>query len=215
MGKGKSRKGKTRSTANAATGATKAGQAPARAPSQDHTKRPRQFRVLGTKILTAIAALATIVAGGGYAVQKWHETIAAIDLSGDVDQQKPFTFPFNIKNQSSFFDIHGAKVACKFFARYNDGGSGDVISNGGTYGIHGTPLIAAGETSVFFCDFLDKFTMTNNDTGKIMPLKSAEMTVDVDYEIWLPWTVSRRVAAIFTLLNTSKGYRWMKGTQIK
>ena len=137
----------------------------------------------------ALVALATIIgipSAIGYIVEKWQETMAVIEMSTDVDPQKPFTLPLYIKNPSTFFDMHYPKVSCNFSAVYSQGGSGRVTSNGGTLGAHAGSLIAAGDAVVFYCSFPDNFTFKNDDTGKLTPLVSGGMTVTVDYETWLP-----------------------------
>ena len=185
-------------------------------PASASTHEPRKGWSIGA-ILGALASVAAIVATAGYAAEKWHDTTAIVDMSTDVDQQKPFTLPLYIKNPSGFFDMHYPKVSCKFSALYSDGGTGLVTSNGGTLGAHTGSLIAAGETAVFYCSFPDNFTLTNNDTGKPTPLASGSMTVTVDYETWLPWWVipQSTLPAHFTLRKTSGGWRWTKGTEIK
>jgi hypothetical protein len=181
------------------------------------TPAPKQsLRIVIFEILFALAAIAGIVSVGTTVLEKWHDTIAVIDLSGDVDPEKPFTLPLNVKNPSSIFEMHYPTVSCKFSATYSDGGTGNVTSNGGTYGLHRSPLIPAGGSAPFFCDFPDKLKITSDDTKKLLPLTEGGMTVSAEYETWVPWTVNRKPPpAVFALLKTSVGFRWIKGTQIK
>ena len=40
------------------------------------------------------------------------------------------------------------------------------------------------------------------------------MSVILNYETWMPWTIERRVVTQFVMFNTSNGYRWVKGDWI-
>ena len=45
---------------------------------------------------------------------------------------------------------------------------------------------------------------------------SATMVVGAIYETWVPWAISRRTPdTTFTLVDTTEGYRWFKGTLVK
>jgi hypothetical protein len=181
-------------------------------PSSDEPKPRRSLLGLASAIIGVLAAVAGIVAGTGYAIEKWHETLAVVDM-GEVDQQKPFSAPVQIKNPSAIFDMHSPSITCRFSAEYTNG---VFLPEGGTVGRHGIPKITAGESGVFFCDMPDKFTITDNATGKINTLISATMVIIVNYETWVPWSVSQQTPpTTFTLLNTSNGYRWVKGALIK
>jgi hypothetical protein len=180
--------------------------------SSDESKPRRSLLGLASAIIGVLAAVAGIVAGTGYAIEKWHETLAVVDM-GEVDQQKPFSAPLQIKNPSAIFDMHSPSITCRFSAEYTNG---VFLPEGGTVGRHGIPKIAAAESGVFFCDMPDKFTITDNATGKINTLVSATMVIIVNYETRVPWSVSQQTPpTTFTLLNTSNGYRWVKGALIK
>ena len=168
------------------------------------------------EVLVAVAALGTIAYYGMTAIEKWHDTIVSIDMSGDVDQGKPFTLPLIIKNPSSIFDMHYPSVSCKFSATYTDGAAHTVTENGGTYALHQIPMIAAGGYAPFFCDFPDKFKIASVEDKQQIPLADGNMIVAVSYETWLPWTLTRKpLPAVFNLLKTSTAFRWIKGDQIK
>ena len=164
-------------------------------------------------LVAFLVGAGTIVPATGYVVEKWHETIATIDM-GSVDQKKPFSAPLEIKNPSALFDMHNVGIACRFKAAYKQ--KGLFIPDGGTIGWHGPNFISAGQSAVFFCNIVDGFTMTDDVTGEIATIDTATMVVGVMYETWIPWAVSRRTPdTTFTLLNTASGYQWVKGTIIK
>jgi hypothetical protein len=174
------------------------------------------------KAAAGIGALAITILGiptaYSAAADVWNHTMLTIEMSTEMDQQKPFTLPLYIKNPSSIFDAHYPTVACKFSAVYSDGGTGLVTTNGGTFGAHKGPVIVAGgDPAVFYCSFSDNLTLANNDTGNPTPLASGNISVTIGYETWLPWWVVKRstVPADFTLRKTSQGWRWTKGTEIK
>lgn len=180
---------------------------------QSHTQRRGLFAPI-VALLGVLAAIAGIVAGTGYSMEQWHQTVPTIDM-GKIDPTKPFSAPLEIKNPSPIFDMHSPGVSCRFSAVYSEG---IVLPQGGTTGWHGIPngIIPAGQSAVFFCDMPDKFTFKNNDTGKINILVSATMVVAVRYETWIPVTILRETPpTTFTFLDTSTGYQWVKGALIK
>jgi hypothetical protein len=59
---------------------------------------------------SALVAIATVLPAAGYVQEKWKDTTATIDFSGDIDQNKPFALPLVIKNPSSIFWIHAPFV---------------------------------------------------------------------------------------------------------
>ena len=193
--------------------ASKATATPIQVPASSGEPKPRRSLLgLASAIIVVLGAAAAIVAGTGYAIEKWHETVAVVDM-GEVDQQKPFSAPLQIKNPSPIFDMHSPSITCRFSAEYTNR---VFIPEGGTIGRHGIPKIAAGETSVFFCDMPDKFTITDNATGKVDTLVSATMVIIVNYDTWVPWAVPQQTPpTTITLFNTSNGYRWVKGAIIK
>ncbi len=134
---------------------------------------------------------------------------------GSIDPKKPFSAPLEIKNPSTIFDMHSPSFSCHYTAVYSEG---MFIPSGGTTGWHGIAngIIPAGGSAVFFCDMPDKFTATDNVTGKVNVLVSGTMTITISYETWLPWSVERQTPpTTFTFLNTSTGYQWVKGTLIR
>ena len=192
-------------------------QSPSPAPAATPTppsKVKRSFLVLILEILGSAAVIATIVGLTITVLEKWQETVATIDM-GVVDQKKPFSAPFEISNPSGIFGMHSPAMACRFSAVFSDG---LVVPEGGTTDWHRLPdaVIAPKRSALFFCAIQDEFTITNNATGKVAELVSATMSVAVKYETWIPRPVSREPPpTTFTLLKTSTGYRWIKGTLIK
>jgi hypothetical protein len=168
-------------------------------------------------LLSALVGAATVAPVVVLALEKWNETIPAIDMGG-IDPKKPFSAPLEIKNPSSIFDMHAPAVDCKFFAFYSDGAVTQLTQNGGTNGWHGLPTMTVPikGSAVFFCDIPDKMKYTN-EAGKELTLQSATMTVSVKYETWLGLLIRERQPSptTFTFLNTSNGYQWVKGTLIK
>jgi hypothetical protein len=112
--------------------------------------------------------------------------------------------------------MHAPDVGCEVTADYR-GGPNDhiIIPKGGTFGRHQIPAIAAGGEGVFFCSGPDDFTI-KNEAGEALTLAGGTMAVWVKYETWVPWTINRESPRTnFTFLNTSTGYRWVKGNLIK
>jgi hypothetical protein len=187
---------------------------PANVPPKPAAKQSRW--IVALEVIGGVAALTGIISYGATALEKWHDTSAIVDLAADVDQQKPFTLPLFIKNPSSIFDMHSPTVACKFSVTYSDGGPHLATSNGGTYGLHQTSLIPAGGAAPFFCDFADKFKVSFEDSKEAAPITEGNITVTVEYQTWLFWSVKQTPPpATFNLLKTSTGFRWIKGHQIK
>ena len=169
-------------------------------PSSGEPKPRRSLLGLASAIIRVLAAVAEIDAGTGYAIEKWHETLAVVDM-GEVDQQKPFSAPLQIKDPSAIFDMHSPRIMCRFSAEYTNG---IFLPEGGTLGRHGIPKIAASEAGVFFCDMPDKFTITDNATGKINTLVSATMVIIVNYETWVPWAVPSKPRLQRSLCSTHR-----------
>jgi hypothetical protein len=162
-----------------------------------------------------LAAIATIVAGTGYALEKWQDTNATIDFSGDVDQKKPFTIPLITKNPSSIFSIHMPIISCSIEVEYSDGDKSHLFSTTNQIPVAGM-AIAPSETQNYFCNAPDTLTITAGSTpgGPIVPIKQADMVVSLDYETWVPWTIKRRATAQFVMFQTAGGFRWVKGRWI-
>ena len=165
----------------------------------------------------AIAAIFVIVQGVANLLEKWNSTLANVEMSGEVDQKKPFTVPLKIKNPSGYFDMHNPKIGCRIFAVYSDGKDHTGTFDGGTTTPHQIFKIPVGGSSaVFYCDVPDRFKLTATETGVAIPLVSGQMTVTLEYETWVPWSIPRiPPPAFFTLHNTSDGWRWVPGTEIK
>jgi hypothetical protein len=167
------------------------------------------------ELLLGAAALGSAAAGGGYAVEKWHETKAAINLGGEIDQKKPFIIPLLVSNPSTLFTMWGVKILCHVEAQYSDGPTYKATASGNEWAMSGAASIPPRESSNFSCDFPDKFTLTEGATpgGKPIPLASATMTLALQYDTHaFVWTIPQPFTETFTLLNTSTGYRWVKGS---
>jgi hypothetical protein len=164
----------------------------------------------------AIAAIFVIVQGVANLLEKWNSTLATVEMSGEIDQKRPFTVALKIKNPSGYFDMHNPKIGCRIFAVYSDGKDHTGTVGGGTTTPHQIFKIAGGSSAVFYCDVPDRFKLTATETGIVMPLVSGQMTVTLEYETWVPWTIPRITPpAFFTIHNTSDGWRWVPGTEIK
>jgi hypothetical protein len=188
-------------------------QLPPRTQSLSSTLKEHPVFVVLSLLAAFLVGAGTVIPASGYVAEKWHETIATIDM-GAVDQKKPLSTPLEIKNPSALFDMHNVGVACRFKAAYKQ--KGLFIPDAGTNGWHGPTFIAAGQSAVFFCNWPDLFTMTDNATGEIATIESATMVVAVIYETWVHWSIARRTPdTTFTLLNTTGGFQWVKGTIIK
>ena len=171
------------------------------------------FSLFFSFLLGTATVFPAVVAG----FEKWNETIPIIDMGG-IDPKKPFSAPLEIKNGSTIFDMHSPAIDCKFSAFYSDGAITEITQNGGTIGWHGLPrmTVPIKSSAVFFCDIPDKLKYTN-EAGKELTLQSATMTVSVKYETWIGFIIRERQppSTVFTFLNTSNGYQWLKGTLIK
>ena len=181
------------------------------------TIKEHPVAVAASLLLSFLVGAATIVPAALLVVEKWSESVAIIDM-GSVDPKKPFSAPLQIKNASTIFDMHAPAISCSFSALYFNGTVPQLTQNGGHKGWYVLPTksVSVKDSAVFFCDFPDKFKYTN-ETGEELSLHSATMTAYVKYETWIgPKTIEREPPpTTFTLLNTSTGYQWVKGTLIK
>jgi hypothetical protein len=185
---------------------------PGPAPAPAPVRAPKRHRglILAAEILAVPAAVATIVGGTGYAIERWHETAAVVDFSGEPDQQKPFALPLVVKNPSSIFAMHRPQMECSNDVEYNDGGSGSLVA----YGEQGATTGAAippGGSANYFCDVASGLEAVNKETASKLAIKQAEITVRFNYETWVPWSVNQHVATHFVMLTTTSGFRWIKG----
>jgi hypothetical protein len=160
-----------------------------------------------------LAAIATIVGGTGYVLEKWQETVASIDFSGEIDQKKPFSVPLVAKNPSEIFSIHLPRMSCETNVEYYDGDSHHAVAYGDQGGASGAAIPPQG-TADYFCDVAAALTVTDKPGGTVIPIKQAEMTVTLDYETWVPWSIERQVKTRFVMFAASDGYRWQKGDWI-
>lgn len=177
------------------------------------TIKEHPLAVATSLILSFLVGAATVIPAVVRAFEIWNESIATIDM-GAIDQKKPFSAPLDINDPSSVFDMHSPAVACHFSAVYS---GGMVIPSGGTLSWH--PLgadISNKSPAIFFCDVVDRFKYTG-ENGQQLTLQSATISVSVRYETWLgPFTFKREPPpTIFTAINTSSGYTWVKGSMIK
>jgi hypothetical protein len=159
--------------------------------------------------VAVIAGIATTAAGGGYALERWQDTKATIDFSGDIDQKKPFSITLVIKNPSTIFSMHVPYVACWVDLQYV------TLNNKSSYiAADRKPLAAGteilpGTTRNYLCNFPDSLTV--KEGGSPTVLKQADMLVRVQYETWLPWSIEREAFGRFLLLENSTGFHWIKG----
>src|ERR1700730_11731351 len=157
-----------------------------------------------------VASLFTALYCGAYGLEKWNETVLAIDQSGDVDQKKPFTLPIAVRNLSGLFTARAPFVICHFQVLFDDSKGGRAEETGHDQATH-LPDIIPGHNEVYSCREPDKFVVARQDDGSVLPIKIAYMQVYVSYSTWLLWPISRFVSEHFTLFPTSSGYRWVKG----
>jgi len=184
-------------------------QAPIHAP-----KPERSLLVLLLELLGILAAIATIVAGTGYAFERWQDTTATIDFSGEIDQKKPFSIPLVIENPSTIFAAHSPRVACWIEAEYlNPNSTGHALLAADQPSVSAGMGIPPNQTRNYFCKMPDNFTLSEGDKpgGPIIPIKQAEMLVKIEYDTWLPWLHHHEVVTQFVMLQTSTGFRWIKG----
>jgi hypothetical protein len=159
-----------------------------------------------------VASLSTALYTGAYGLEKWNETLLAIDLSGDADQKKPFTLPISLPNPSGLFTASTPLVICHFQVLLEDSKDARATESGHDQAIH-LPDILPGHNEVYSCGQPDKFVVRRQDDGSVVPVKIAYMQVYISYKTWLLgiWPISRLVPERFTLFPTSSGYRWVKG----
>jgi hypothetical protein len=178
-------------------------------------KPKRSLLILTIELLGGLAALATMAAGTGYAMEKWQETIPSIDFSGDTDQSKPFSIPLAVKNRSQIFRIHSPKVSCWIEAEYGDGEVQqlNVAIEKWTTGF----FIETGQTQNVSCNIPDRVNSSGNVYDLSKPpyvVKAADLLVAIDYELWVPLTIKRRKTEKFVMLRISDKYQWIKGDWI-
>lgn len=176
----------------------------------------RTVPILGQAIL-GIAALVSAAAAGGYGVERWHDTQATIDVGGDIDQKKPFSFPWRFSNPSTIFTMYSVKASCRISAEYSDPPQYKATSGGAQWEMSGATIIPAKGVANFSCNYPDqvKITEGNSSEGKPLPLTSATITMNAQYETRiLLWTMHQTITETFTLLDTTTGYRWVKGIWI-
>jgi hypothetical protein len=208
------KKGRAPPTANASTttAETRPIQAPTQSPHPALAQR-RSVLVLFLEGLGILAAIATIAYFGGYALEKWQETFAVVDFSGDIDQKKPFSIPLVVKNPSSIFKMYLPQIDCWVDVEYvgDDPQKAHVLMAADKQGGAGAEIAPNG-TGNFFCDMPDYLAFHQGDqNGSIVPIKQADMLVAIDYETWVPWTIKRHIVSQFVMLQTPGGFRWIKG----
>jgi hypothetical protein len=176
--------------------------------------RKRSILVLFLELFGVIAAIATIVASTGYALERWQDTNATIDFSGEIDQKKPFSIPLVIKNPSTIFSAHSPRVACWIEVEYlNPSSTGHALMAADQPSSSAGLAILPSQTRNYFCSMPDNFTLSEGEKpgGPVIPIKQAEMLVKAEYETWIPWGIPRQVISRFVMLQTSGGFRWIKG----
>jgi hypothetical protein len=208
------KKGNKNGTANASTSTTPT--TPARLASQPQslasTLRQHPVFLVVSFVVAALVAIATIVPATGYVEERWQETVATVDFSGEIDQQKPLTVPLVIANPSDIFSIHVPKISCTVDVEYSDGGIHHAVMFGDQGGVQGAE-IAPHSNAIYFCDAPSAFTVASPG-GPPIPIKQADISVILDYETWVPWAIPRQVTTPFVVITTSGGFRWIKGDWI-
>ena len=163
-------------------------------------------------VIALLAGAATIGAGTGYAIEKWQETTATVDFSGDVDEKRPLTLPLLAKNPSGIFAMYEPRMQCSVNAEYDDGSPAHHAAIFADQLPVPTPTIPPGRTGTYFCDAPQMGTLADTKTGAVVPMKQAEMTVTLNYKTRMPFLIQRTVVSQFAVFATSSGYRWVKGS---
>ncbi len=170
---------------------------------------------LGISLLASVlVTAATVIPAAGYAKERWQETIATVDFSGDIDQSKPFSIPLVVTNPSQIFSMYNPKISCWVDVEYKSAGNVSKALMAADQGAIGVGLeVKPKETRNYLCNMPDNFTLraAPPGTGPILPVKQADMLVAIDYETWVPWTVARRAVTKFVMFQTTVGFRWIKG----
>jgi hypothetical protein len=169
----------------------------------------------GKRVLLAVGFVGSLcgaLTAGGYALAWWNESVLAIDLSGEIDQKKPFTLPISLRNLSGLFSARTPFVICHFQVLLDDGKNARAMETGHDQATN-LPDIIPSRNEVYSCSEPDKFVVSRPDNGSVIPVRIAYMQVYVSYKTWLfgAWPISRLVSENFTLFPTSSGYRWVKG----
>jgi hypothetical protein len=172
--------------------------------------------VVVSLLVSALVAIATIAASGGYAVERWHDTTATVDFSGEIDQKKPFAIPLVVKNPSSIFSMHLPRMTCAANVEYADEENNRALIGADQGPASSRSAIEPGSTRNYYCDLPGALEMraANDPKGPLIP-KKADMLVAIDYETWMPVsTIQRRVVTQFVMVQTTSGFRWIKGDWI-
>jgi hypothetical protein len=214
---GKKKKVKIKGTASSPTELpipTSASVQPQAKTPKSKPKRSRLvlFAEIAGGIIAVAAGVATIVAGTGYAIEKWQETVARIEFSGDVDQKKPLTLPLSAKNPSDIFAMYEPRMECSINVEYTDETPAHHVFIFADQLPVTTPTISPGGTGTYFCDAPQMVTITDTPTGAVIPMKQAEMIVTLHYKTKAPFLIEHTVVNQFAVFVTSSGYRWVKGT---
>jgi hypothetical protein len=199
---GKKRKG------NAATGPSK----PSSPIKEAKPTKKRSLLSVFSLVVTFLVAVGTIVPATGYAIEKWQETVATIDFSGEVDQKRPLTLPLLAKNPSNIFAMHEPRMQCSVNVEYDDGMPAHHAAVFADQLPIATPTIAPGGIGTYFCDAPQMVALSDTITGAVVPMKQAEMTVTFNYKTRVPFFVERTIVSQFVVFATSSGYRWVKGS---
>jgi hypothetical protein len=168
------------------------------------TKSHRGLKV-GVEILAGLAAVAGIVAGTGYAIEKWNDTTAIVDFSGEIDQNKPFSIPLVVKNPSQIFAMHASRISCWADVSYETGQPSGLVLLQADQGAISVGTIPAGSSRNYPCDLPGTLVVHKGPTPEAppYPVKQADMLVTTDYETWIPFTVSRHAVTHFVMFKTT------------
>jgi hypothetical protein len=165
--------------------------------------------------LSAVFALVAAAASGGYIMEKWNEARATITMSQEIDQKKPFSSPLLISNRSTILMMWNVRVRCEIDAEFRYENEGRVTEKGWQWATaDGNNIPPSGSTN-FNCNFPDKFTIRHGvgSGAPPMSLSTSANKVNLTYDNYLLFLkVPQQVTENFTLINTSVGYRWLKGS---
>ena len=213
--KNKDKKGGALATVNAPTAQAQQSTEvikPPQTQSLSSTLKEHPVFVVVSLLVTALVAAATVVPAAGYVQEKWQETVATVDFSGDIDQQKPFSIPLAVKNPSQIFTMYSTRASCWADIEYETGEAGKRLLLEADQGAMLIGPIPPGKAGNYPCDLPGNVAVHNGPPdAPTYPLRQADMLVVTEYETWVPFTISRHYVTHFVMFKTTSGFRWIKG----
>jgi hypothetical protein len=156
--------------------------------------QPRRFPWVAalTLILAAAAAIIGVPSAWSYLRPQ-----VEISSTSPLDPASPFSTPFTIRNAGNV-ELRAVNILCNVLQATD--ANGNVGYNLLTYRPQPLPRLHSGETESTFC---------RDASGLLAQASSMEVTVEVSYHSWLPW--SRRTIRRFTTAQAAGGVlRWLE-----